>query len=250
METTKTKVPEVRWTLAIETSVLTSSVALLDGEVVQAESTVKTARGHASRLLPMVESVLETAGITTADLDLIVVPLGPGSFTGIRIGLSTAKGLAWALKIPAVGICSLEILARGSGIQNTPIVSVLDARKGEVFLGIYRVDSAGELEVILPPMVSKPLEALECVEGALSGTEALYVGEGVRAYPDVFRNQTLLPHLFDVIRGSVSASAGRALFLEKGNAEPQDLQPIYLRRSDAEIQMGLPTGTREMVFLQ
>lgn len=237
------------WTLAIETSVMTSSVALLDGDTVQAERTVRTARGHASKLLPMVQDILEEAKVAPQDLSLIVVPVGPGSFTGIRIGISTAKGLGWSLGVPLVGVCSLETLAAGTGERQRPVVSVLDARKGEVFLGVYRFLDDDKLEVLMSPVVAPPETALEQAREVLDGREAIYVGEGLRAYPDVFRDEQTMGRSWDVIRGVVMGKLGKAAFDRDGGASAEKLQPIYLRRSDAEIQVGLPTGTRKTVIL-
>jgi len=238
------------WTLAIETSVMTSSVALMDGLVVQAERTVRTARGHASKLLPMVEAILLEAKVSPQELGLIVVPVGPGSFTGIRIGISTAKGLGWSLGVPLVGVCSLESLAAGTGQRDIPVVSVLDARKGEVFMGAYQVGSEGRLDVLMSPIVAPPASALEQVNEVLEGRGGVFVGEGIRAYPDTFADVSTLAPSWDVIRAVVMGRIGKERFEQGGAASAEQLQPIYLRRSDAEIQVGLPTGTRKTVILE
>ena len=238
-----------RFVLAVETSIMTSSVALLDNSVLVAEQTVRTARGHASKLLPMVDNMMEAAGLALSDVDLMAVPLGPGSFTGIRIGLSTMKGLAWSSKTPLVGVCSLETLALGTGIRDQPVVAVLDARKGEVFLAIYKHSMDGSLEVLLEPIVAPPERALSKAGEVLGDTPGVFVGEGVRVYPEVFSKCVVLERHFDLVRAAVMGARARRVFEEKGASSASELQPIYLRRSDAEIQVGAPTGTRETVIL-
>lgn len=242
-------ITECQWVLAVETSTMTSSVALVrHGEVI-AERSVKTRRGHASKLLPMIDAVLTDGGIEIAEVDLIAVPIGPGSFTGIRIGISTMKAIAWARSIPMVGVSSLETLAAGTGRAGQTVVPVLDARKGEVFCAVYTLDEQGIPFPGMPPIAASPQTVLERVREHLDGREALFVGDGIRCYFDLFAHLPCLAPEWDLIRGVTMANLGRVHFLRNGSAANPAVQPLYLRRSDAEIQVGVPTGARETVIL-
>ncbi len=237
------------WTLAIETATMVASVALLEDDRVRAEWTYQTRRGHATALLPAIEASMERVGVTMEDLGLVVVPVGPGSFTGIRIGLSTARGIAWSLGIPAVGVSSLETLAVSVGNRSEWVVPVLDARKSELFAAVYRVDWAGVKETLVEPFVAPPEEVARRVQEALGDSPALFVGEGLYVKPEVFENVPRVPRSWDLIRSAVAGQIGRRRFLEEGGAKEEALQAIYLRRSDAEIQVGDPTGEAEIIVL-
>ena len=235
------------WTLAIETSVMTSSVALLDGDIVQAERTVRTARGHASKLLPMVQDILEEAGLSPQDVNLIVVPVGPGSFTGIRMESQPRKA--------SVGLWGF--LWWGS-VAWRPLLQELENGNARSFrcwmrgrrgiLGVYRIGEDEGVETIMSQWL-RPLRAHFAWPGGTGGSTAIFVGEGIRVYPEVFGSEQTLSRPWDVIRGVVMGQLGRQVFHRDGGASAEKLQPIYLRRSDAEIQVGLPTGTRKTVIL-
>jgi tRNA threonylcarbamoyladenosine biosynthesis protein TsaB len=230
-----------RFTLGVETATLTLSVALLDGEECVEERTTHAPRGHASLLLPEIQGILQGVGLGPAGLDLIAVSLGPGSFTGIRIGMSTARALAWACGVEIVGTCSLAALAEGAGVAEGLVASSLDARKREVFGAIHRVDSLGRVvETLCPPTVESPASfaaRLDALEG-----EAVCVGEGFTVYPDIVGRHLRGDSDRDTPLGSVAAGIGRRRAIAGERPGVEALQPVYLRRSDAEIQIGPPTG--------
>ena len=238
------------WTLAVETSTLAASVCVLEDNEIVVETTVRTGRGHASKLLPSIESALEEAAVSLADLSLLVVPTGPGSFTGIRIGLSTVKALAWSSGTPAVGISSLEALAAGVGPASSLIASVIDARKGEVFTALYRPVAGGGLESIGNALVAKPERALVEIDALAAGEPVVFVGNGLSEYPEWFGGCARVAPFFDRVRAAPLGHLGLRAYRKNGAQSLPEIQPIYLRRSDAEIQVGAPTGQRETVVLQ
>jgi tRNA threonylcarbamoyladenosine biosynthesis protein TsaB len=119
--------------LGIETATWTASVAIIDEAVTLTEQTLQQSASHGTALFPLVADALRAAETTLEAIDLLAVSIGPGSFTGLRIGLSMAKGLAMAADIPIVGVPTLEGLAVAAPLRSHPLWTVLDARKGEVY---------------------------------------------------------------------------------------------------------------------
>lgn len=134
--------------LAIDTSNQVMSTAVLNGEQLIAEYTTNVKKNHSIALMPAVEKVLKEAGLSPEDLNKIVVARGPGSYTGVRIGVTTAKTMAWTLNIPVVGVSSLEAAAFNGLYFPGLICSFFDARRGRVFAGVYQPED-GELNKVL-----------------------------------------------------------------------------------------------------
>lgn len=131
--------------LGIDTSNTTLSVALVDGDVVVAEITESTKNDHSKRLMPAIERLFASTDKTPKDLDLIAVAQGPGSYTGVRIGVTVAKTMAWTLNKPLVGVSSLEVLARNL-VEDALVIPLFDARRETVFAGVY---DAKTFEVVI-----------------------------------------------------------------------------------------------------
>jgi len=129
--------------LAIETSTLTGSVALLSGEEVIGEITLSVSVQHSERLMPAVERLLTDSNLTATDIDLYAVAIGPGSFTGLRIGIATAQGLSLAGGKPLVGVSTLEALAVNALFFPGLIVPILNANRGEIYRGLYQQKNVG-----------------------------------------------------------------------------------------------------------
>src|SRR3954447_24654475 len=127
--------------LALDTSTYLGTVAVVQHGELPAEWSALVRASHGETLLPHVERALELSRLTLAELDLIAVGIGPGSFTGVRIGVATAKGLALAEQKPIVGVTSLRALARGLGVGAGLRVPVVDAHKGEVYTAAYELDA-------------------------------------------------------------------------------------------------------------
>ena len=221
--------------LTIDTSTTCCSVALTDGERLVGELLLNADRKLGGRLIGLVDTLLRESGWSTADLDGFGVALGPGSFTGLRVGVATVKGLALATGKPAVGFSSLAMLALNLPWADAPVCSLFDARKGEVYAGLY---SCRELPVPLQPdRVLPPEKLLEELDGP-----TLFVGEGALRYRELIINR-----LGDRARFAPShlhpprAAAGAMLALQalRVGAVPSlaQLNPFYIRPSEAELAL-------------
>jgi len=126
--------------LALDTSATVATVALLDGEEILAEQTINNGNTHSETVLPMIESALGSAGLSASDIDLFACSNGPGSFTGVRIGVATAKGLAFASDKPCVGVSTLEALAENLRLCGGLICPVMNARRSQVYTALFISD--------------------------------------------------------------------------------------------------------------
>lgn len=124
--------------LAIDTSTFVMGVALVDGDQVLGEITTNLKKNHSIRLMPAIDMLMKEVGMKPKQLDRIVVAQGPGSYTGVRIGVTTAKTLAWTLGIPLVGVSSIETLAQNGRYFNGVVSPIFDARRGQVYTGLYQ----------------------------------------------------------------------------------------------------------------
>lgn len=219
--------------LGLDTATRRESVGIIaDGEIVAEQST--TAGGsHAVSLLPLIDAVLRRAGCAVGALDGIAVSSGPGSFTGLRVGLSVAKGLARATGARLIGVSTLEALARTVTDSCDPVCALLDARKGEVYAACFEAaalewrrlteDYVGSVEALLPTL------PMRCV----------VVGDAVPTYGAFLQSRlgsrvTLLPFEAHGPRGATVAALGWERWQTGGMDEPRDLEPRYLRASEAE----------------
>jgi tRNA threonylcarbamoyladenosine biosynthesis protein TsaB len=206
--------------LAFDTATPYVTVALHDGDDVVAERRSEQRMKHGEQLAPLIEAVLADAGIVRQDLTAIAVGIGPGPFTGLRVGLVTARTLAFVLEIPVYGVCSLDVLAveaaRGSLVDREFMVAT-DARRKEVYLASY--DERG-----------RRLEGPDVLRPADAATDLPVVGEGGELYPEAFPDR----------RDPTLPSAGwLARAVAEELAELHDPEPMYLRRPDA-VAPGLP----------
>ena len=221
--------------LALETATRVMSVALLDGERVVAEISSDDERVHSERLLPAVDRLLELAGVSLAEVAAFAVSIGPGSFTGLRIGLATLKAFALDETRPVAPVSTLAALCAAAAGARGPVAALLDARRGEVYAAA--VATAGDAEpTLLPDSVFTPEE----LAAALPQGTTLVVGEG--AEPSAGRLRLLRPDLRSIHpaecagRASRVGRLGRAL-LAAGRAVPAaELVPRYVRRAEAEVR--------------
>ncbi len=225
--------------LALDTSSLTGSVAVLrDGELL-AEWSASVRASHGETLLPELARVLAQARMALAELDLIAVGLGPGSFTGVRIGVATAKGLALAERKPLVGVSSLRVLARGitGGVLRAAAV---DAHKGEVYCALYELADQGALRERLAPWHDLPERAAERLRDA-AGAEPLWLaGNALAHYGQRFTGPFGLaleraPSFCDVPRAACLAHEAERAFRERGPSDLASVEPLYVRPSDAKL---------------
>lgn len=213
-------------TLALDTS-SAISVAVVDGDEVLARDSVFAPRGHAELLAPMIRDVMARAGaglpgsVGGAGIDGIVVGTGPAPFTGLRVGLVTAKALALAWRVPVWGVCSLDALAAAHGAQHGgAVTAVADARRREVYWARYE---AGER--VEGPAVSLPADVpVPTVAGAV-------VGRGAVLYPDVF-GEAPPESAWDPDPAWLARIVARRLAESATGAEEFGIEPLYLRRPD------------------
>ncbi|MEV6005476.1 tRNA (adenosine(37)-N6)-threonylcarbamoyltransferase complex dimerization subunit type 1 TsaB [Streptomyces sp. NPDC051976] len=211
--------------LAFDTATPAVTAALHDGERVLAESTVVDARRHGELLVPTVDRVLGSAGRVLADVSGIVVGVGPGPYTGLRVGLVTAAAFGDALGVPVHGVCTLDGLAWAAGEAGLdgPFVVATDARRKEVYWARYD----GPRRRTTEPAVDRPAEIADAVAGLPS------VGAGAALYPDVFTDRR--PDPDHQSAGALAALAAHRL----ATGEPfAPALPLYLRRPDAQVPAG------------
>lgn len=222
--------------LGIDTSTRCGSVGLIDGDEVISEFHLNLPITHSERLLEAIDHLLKESRCPMKNLDGWAISLGPGSFTGLRIGVSTIKGLAYATQKPVAGISSLDVLA--SQISPTPylICPILDARKGEVYTAFYRYHEASFLQRESDYQAMKPEDLAKQIK-----EKTIFVGDGMRTYGDFLKNSlpslALFPNfILHPPFGVAVARLGGELIRKGESIQVEALTPIYVRLSEAEIK--------------
>jgi len=235
--------------LGIDTATAAASVALVEGgrlvleEVRSAPKQSKGRGNHAEILIPLVETVLNKAGLSLSDVSGFAVSIGPGSFTGLRIGLSTVKGLAYGCKMPVVGISTLLAVAARVTDWNGLVCPFLDARKKEVYAALFR-KRAGKLERLTQDLVSPADEIIRRIELLDSPEPCLFIGDGARVYENLItgalgeRGLSTLGESFPSTAYAV-AKLGEEKFNRREFDSPGPLIPLYIRPSEAELKKSL-----------
>ncbi len=214
--------------LALDTSTSCLSVALMRDRTTLTEINLTVKVGHAGMILPVIDEALSKSSMKKADITLIATGTGPGSFTGLRIGIATAKGLARAIGCPLAGIPTLDIIARGALPSSMQIMPIIDAKKGEVYCALYNKDGSR----LTDSMNLRP-EGL----AALVNEDTLFVGNGCDMYRDILIKDLgplyhEAPALLWYPRASVLAGIAQGIPIE---CLSQDVQPLYIRASDATL---------------
>lgn len=222
--------------LAIDTATMVSSVAVADEKKLLAELTVQTRLTHSETLLPHIQQVLEMSGVAKNQLTGVAVSLGPGSFTGLRIGLGAAKAIAYGLDIPIIGVPTTEALAWHYPVPNVVTVPFIDAQKGNVYSAVYAWQN-GTIAELLPVQVYTLDEALELCQRQ-KGT-VMAVGDMVQkklaGREDLPANLQIPPQHTLMPRAANVAMAGLARLSQGRLDSVMNLEPIYIRRSEAEV---------------
>jgi len=225
--------------LALETATLCGSVALVTANRCLAEFSLQTGETHSRRLLAGVDWLLQETGIGWPIIDAVAISLGPGSFTGLRIGLATAKGLAMAGGAKLIGVGTLDgLAAQLFAAGEILICPVLDARRKEVYCGFYKCDKLGMPRLLEEYMVIGP-EAL-C---AKIHEPVVLLGDGAAVYAELFREKLAdLLHIPPANAYFPRAATIGVLALDKWQKheflDPAGAEPIYIRRSEAELHLG------------
>ena len=262
--------------LAIDTSAISGSVAVTDGEIILAERSTANVGTHSEWLLKAMDVVLIEAGLSPGEIDLIALANGPGSFTGLRIGVAVVKGLAWSAGKKVFGVSSLEVLAMGAANigasmeirgeadlslagEGTLVCPILDARKKEVYAALFRLPPGPRREG--SEEAPEPVTAQRVMEDSVLSPEALFervskeagqrgrtifLGQGLQAYRRAIEENVpgavIAPEpMWHARAVFVAALARKATEEGTGKAAltpvgPESLTPVYLRRSEAELK--------------
>lgn len=200
-----------------------------------AEINVQTGNTHSERLMPQIEKLFKVSGASPAELDALAVSIGPGSFTGLRIGMTTAKTLAYAWKIPIVGVPTLEALAFGCPAGSGWVSAMLDAQKGRVYQALYqwRKGVLAEMWPVRIVSAEQAFRELAQLEGPVT-----VVGESVRDYAGLAGSTgekiVLAPEHALMPRAACVGLLGMAGWLAGLAVDPMELNPLYVRRPEAE----------------
>ncbi|MCR5748504.1 MAG: tRNA (adenosine(37)-N6)-threonylcarbamoyltransferase complex dimerization subunit type 1 TsaB [Lachnospiraceae bacterium] len=224
--------------LAIDSSGLAASVAVLCDEVLRAEFSVCNKLTHSETLMPMVDKVINASGISLKDMDLIAVAEGPGSFTGLRIGAATAKGLAESVGCPLIGVPTVDALAQNISLFSGLIVPLMDARRNETYTGLYTFEK-DELKVLRPQCAVPLVEILEDINSR--GIDTVFLGDGVEVFKDKIEEICSVPHIYSPVSVRLQRASSVAVLAEKRykageTGDPAGFTPVYLRVSQAERQ--------------
>ncbi len=222
--------------LAVDTATLSCSAAIVDNGLVCAELTTVNNQTHSKHLMNMIDTVCDISGLKIADMDGFAVTRGPGSFTGLRIGISTVKGLAWSLNKPVVGISSLDALAWQCAPGAYLVCTLLDARKHEVYYCRYHFQD-GELKKEGTEQVVVPTEVINDIR-----EPCLFVGNGATLYKEeILEKLGELAFFAGWNQNSIRASSVAGLSLNRFIHHQTDdvalLVPHYIRKSDAELHL-------------
>jgi tRNA threonylcarbamoyladenosine biosynthesis protein TsaB len=230
--------------LGIETSATTGGFAVIDGDRLLGETVADITGRHVEKGVTMIAEVLDSAGIMVGDLDGVAVSLGPGSFTGLRVGLAIAKGMSFGRGMSIVGVPTLDCIAESLSSHDGFVVPVRDARRGEIYFSIYSVEGCsvtrtGDYLALPPGRVITAINDLPAGRRVmLSGDALLRYGEELRT--GLGAGVDFAPEEMWAARPSVVASMG-ALLLEQGESGDLDaIEPMYVRPSEAERQAAKP----------
>ncbi len=223
--------------LAIETATLLGGVAIMDEKGLIAEIRLNVKTTHSERLMTAIDTILRLASVKVTDIDAYCISIGPGSFTGLRIGLSTVKGLAFATKKPVVSVPTLDAFAWNFPFSIYPVCPMFDARKKEVYTALYEWHE-GDFKKLIPEISVRPEELLKDIKGPV-----VFVGDGARLYSNIIQSikgedAIFAPPHVDVPSASTIAYIGLKKALKGDFSDPITLTPHYIRRSEAEIKFG------------
>ena len=228
--------------LGVETSTVQVGCAIGGHEGVLASTHSARGKRHAESLAPAIEFMCRQARVELSEIGVVAVDVGPGLFTGLRVGIATAKAIAQALRVPMIGIGSLDLLAFPARFSPRLITAVIDARRGEVFTASYR-QVPGGIQRISGPVVCTPADLASDL--VATREDVLLVGDGAIRYSESFEAQ---PNV-EIVELDLAHPSARSLVqlahakaLREEWVQPWDLAPIYLRKPDAEINWSIRDG--------
>lgn len=223
--------------LGIDGSGLVASVAIVEDDNLIGEYTTGYKKTHSQTLLPMLDELSKMVELDLNTLDAIAVAAGPGSFTGLRIASATAKGLGLSLGCPIVSVPTVDALAFNLWGSDSLVCPIMDARRGQVYTGLYSFEADGQFKVVKPQCAVDFIEIADQINKV--GQPVTFLGDGVPVFTDKITELIKVPYRFAPAhlnrqRASSVAALGK-LYYEDGDCEPAaDHRPEYLRLSQAE----------------
>lgn len=223
-------------TLAIDTSGKAAGIAILADSQIMYEIYINTGLNHSLVLLPELDKALHTLNIDLKDLDLFVTTTGPGSFTGLRIGLSTLKGFALSQNKPLVGVSTLEALAHNICADDFLICPIMNGPMEEIYTALYRYHAHADYESVMEDQITDIPTLVQKIDGPV-----IFMGEGAIRWEAILREQLrdharFAPEYLNVCRTSIIASMGLKKYQRQETDDMVSLIPTYLRASEAEIK--------------
>ncbi|TAH66345.1 MAG: tRNA (adenosine(37)-N6)-threonylcarbamoyltransferase complex dimerization subunit type 1 TsaB [Anaerolineaceae bacterium] len=222
--------------LALDSSGLVASVAIASEDALLAEYTINYKKTHSQTLLPMLDEIVRMVNLDLSEVDAIAVTSGPGSFTGLRIGSATAKGLGLALDKPIISVPTVDCLAYNLFATDRMVCPIMDARRDQVYTGLYEFVN-DKLMVLSPQKVVAIDEIIDEING--TGNEVIFLGDGVPIQRDRIEECIKVGYSFAPLhmnrqRAGALAALGLEYYKEKRVETAAEHQPIYLRVSQAE----------------
>jgi tRNA threonylcarbamoyladenosine biosynthesis protein TsaB len=217
---------------------------VIEDQHLRAELTMDIGDTHSTHLMTLIDQVTKSAKVNIADVDGFAVTRGPGTFTGLRIGVGSLKGLALATGKPIVGVSSLAALATQACCSDSLICSMIDARREQVYCRCYRCKDNETADPCSPERVCALSEAIGCI-----GEPALFIGSGAVLYASHIRAHLgtlarFAPSLHHTIRASTVALMGREKLINGNTEDLSGFVPTYLRKSDAQVNLEKQNNTR------
>ena len=223
--------------VAIDSSGLVASVAVATEDALVAEYTVNFKKTHSQTLLPMLDEISKMIGLDMEEVDAVAVAAGPGSFTGLRIGSATAKGLAFAINKPVIGVPTVDALSMNLWGTGSLVVPIMDARRDQVYTGFYDFDANGQHRVVKEQFAENIVEVVKELNSI--GRDVIFLGDAVPVYDQQIKDNIEVPYKYAPLHMNRQRAASLAKlavdYYKAGKVEnAADHSPTYLRMSQAE----------------
>jgi len=225
--------------LAIDSSSMVATIAVVTDDILTAEYTTNYKKTHSQTLMPMIEEITKTIDLDMNTLDAIAISGGPGSYTGLRIGAATAKGFGLALNIPIINVPTMDALAYNMFSSSYIICPIMDARRGQVYTGIYKFNGT-DMEIIKPQCIMMIDELISELDKMAQ--PVMFLGDGVDTQKNIIEETMKVEHHYapaSMNRQKASSLASLAsIYYKEGRTEtPAEHKPDYLRLSQAEREL-------------
>lgn len=231
--------------MAFDTAVEVAAVAVIEDNKLLGEYIINNKKKHSEKLMPLADNLLKDLSLSPADMDLFAVSIGPGSFTGIRIGVSAVKALAYATGKKIAGIPTLDAIAYNASIYNGIVCPLIDARNNQVYTALYRFEN-GKQQKITQYMAADIGEIIEKIK--MAGENTIFIGDAAELHKDMILSQLgnqahFMPGNLQIPRASAVAHLA---YIKAVSGEADDLfelVPLYLRKSQAERELEMKNQT-------